>query len=77
MSFGRLLRFHHVEMVKRHVIGYSQLQPQLQLSNNLSKVWRVHVWQNYNEKKFSRPTFHRSNSVTQEVAKLWTRDFTT
>ena len=32
----------------------------------------------YNEKNyFSRPTFHRSNSVTQGVGKLLTPDFTT
>ena len=31
LSFGRLLRFHHVGMVKRHVIGYSQLQQELQV----------------------------------------------
>ena len=34
----------------------------------LPKVERVHVWQNYNEKNwFSRPTSHRSYSVTQGV----------
>ena len=32
--------------------------------------WRVHVWRNYNEKNcFSRPTFRRSYSDTQGVAK--------
>ena len=31
-----------------------------------SKVWRVHVWQNYNQK---------TDFVTQGVAKLLTRDF--
>ena len=47
------------------------------LLNKLSKIWRVHVWRNNNEKNwFSRPTFRRSNSDTQGVAKLLTRDFT-
>ena len=48
------------------------------LSYKLSKVWRVHVWQNYKEKTdLHGPTSHRSYSVTQGVAKLLTRDFTT
>ena len=41
-----------------------------QLFKKLSKVWRVHVWQNYKEKPSFRPTSHRCYSVTQGVAKL-------
>ena len=45
---------------------------------SIIKSLAVHVWQNCNEKKqFSRPTFHRYNSITQGVAKLLTRYFTT
>ena len=47
--------------------------------------WQIN-YQNFSESMFgkiirkneiSRPTSHRSNFVTQGVAKLWTREFTT
>ena len=73
------LRFHgpptRLRTVRAHMVSIGDGP---WLSNKLSKVWRVHVWQNYNEKNwFWRPIFHRSYSVTQGVVKLLTRDFTT